>query len=148
RNVNHLSSGNDRQVIHDTDGGRSTLGRTEDRLRRDVPRRIGRRIVFCSAYEFASRFQPVLCKPGLKARRAWTLDADLNVVPMREVLAVTDPLISDPRASRKRHASVHNERFSMIPQIEAADRSRRDAVVPRDLTPCFLQNILNVLSYG
>ena len=49
RNVNGLSSGNDRQVIHDTDSGRSALGRAENRLRRDAASGICRRKVFCSA---------------------------------------------------------------------------------------------------
>src|SRR5262245_3045942 len=142
-NVDGLSSGNDRQVIHDTDGGQSALGRAEDRLRRDVSSGIRRGKVFCSAHQFTRRFQPVLCKPGLKTHRARTLNANLNVVPVCEVLAVTGPLISDTRASRKRYASIHNERFSMIPKIETPYRSGRDAVVPSDLTPTLLQNTLD-----
>src|SRR5207247_9542743 len=96
--------------------------------------------------QFSGCLKPILCKSGLQTDSARPLNAHLHIMPVRGVLSMSLPLITNTGAPRECDAAVHDQRFSMVAMIEMTDRFEQYPVIPGNFASAFPQDIQNFLS--
>src|SRR4051794_20995914 len=80
--------GNDRNVVHDANRGRSGFRRTENGLGGHGSCRVGGREKTFAAHQLTGRIEPILRETRLQSNSAGPLHTNLDIVPVFGVLSV------------------------------------------------------------